>query len=140
MYGLFLDGQTRKATINEVQGLHGKLEFSFRPMTFDDVERCEAALLGFGVSETQKKTAFVRGVIAKHVTDWKTDRPVSLDSISMLHPRIVNRLYLIVTGRDPGDGPFDGGKADEDEYVRQIMELQAGKTPGQVFEETAVKN
>lgn len=100
------DGYSQSAYIAAVPNLHPALRFKFRPMLTEDRDTITDALQSKNVAETHKTLvgAMVSRVVSWSATNSKGEPlPVDAVSIRRLRPRLFDRMYYIVTGRESGD-------------------------------------
>jgi hypothetical protein len=131
----FVDGQTRGFYLAESPQLHPAVSGEFRPMTFEQIEQVEM-LLDKHKNEFAKRAAAVIGAIARQLVSWDIDAGTTVDVVKRLHPRLINKLYLIVVGRDGGDLPPSATADELEEFSRELI----SGNPGNDREESTVKN
>ena len=99
---LINDGHTRKGRINAVPGLHGQLDFEFRPMLAADVEAFEAMLDKAKAGRAQVE--LIAALVAKQLVSWsEPENPKEQASILRLPHPVLLRLRYIVQGLRPSD-------------------------------------
>ena len=138
----FVDGQTRQFWINAFERSHPALSGEFRPTTYHENEQIDSTLGRFRADEHAKRATAIVGIVARQLVSWDVpDATPTVDFVRRLHPRLVNRLFLIITGRDICDPPPGEAAADEvDEFTRELLASDGGENVGMVRAEDAVKN
>lgn len=100
------DGYTEQGYIAPVEGLHGALEFTFRPILparRDAVARNDGE--GFVTAAAKE--------LAKAIKSWSASAggkalPVTEHNIRSAKPRLFDRLWLVVAGYQPSDAKDAG--------------------------------
>ena len=123
MQNLISDGYTEPGYIAAREGMHGELRFAYRPMLPEQVDEV-AAILDQGNVARSHET--VRGVLVRQLQEWSESEPVSAASLRKLRPALWNRLYLIVSGRQPSDPDPKATPEQRSEWLADVLE--AGKT------------
>jgi len=137
---VFVDGQNRPFFCAAAERLHGQLSGEFRPALHEDCERYDASIKKVPRDEHGKTAAVVAGVIAKHLVSWSVTEKPTAENIRRLHPILFNRLYLIVTGRDPGDAPpVEAPTGEFDEFTNELIAAGGGAV-GVEREVSTIKN
>ena len=126
MQNFISDGYTEPGYIAAVDGMHGELRFTYRPMLPEEVDQIQAVLDQENVARSHEA---IRGVLVRQVKTWSDALPVTADSLRTIRPALWNRLYLIVSGRQPSDPDPTATPEQRSEWVANVLE--AGKT-GQV--------
>lgn len=101
------DGYTRSAYIAPVLNLHGEVRFKFRPMIHETREKLNESLQNAKtILDAQK---LIIGMISGRVTEWsisgkdKSLLPRDPATVRLLLPRLIERFYAIISGREGGD-------------------------------------
>ncbi len=132
----FVDGQTRPFYFAALPLAYPALSGEYRPMTFEQTEQIEATLSKFRDSDYAKRSTAVIGVIAKQLVSWDVpNAKPTADTIRRLHPRIVNRLYFLVSGKfgEAGDAPpTEAGGEEYDEFTAELLATGEGDRAEQV--------
>jgi hypothetical protein len=138
------DGYTRPGYIEAVERLHDSLEFTYRPMIPEEVDAVDEVVMK---KPAREGNSVVRAAIQQHLVSWsevdEKGEPlrINLQNIRRLPWPVFNRLYKIICGQLPSDPVPDASPAEEDDYVRDLVEAAgSGKTPGQVTDEVDLKN
>lgn len=97
------DGYTRDGYIAAIEGLHGEIAFSFRPLTRDERDAVNVRIGKKAKGETT--TDVMANVICRQVKDWSIADVVALEPgvVKRMHPALVDKLYLIVAGSIASD-------------------------------------
>ena len=137
MENFISDGYTETGFIAAVDGLHGELRFTFRPMLPEEVDEVQAVLDQEHVARSHE---IIRGVLVRHIKSWSDGLPVTADSLRTIRPSLWNRLYLIVSGRQASDPDPKATPQERSSWVNDVLE--AGKTGevGAVRAERDAKN
>lgn len=93
------DGYTQDGYIAEVAGIHGPLEFTFRPMLVETRDKLDRGFLQ-GSADSHKAA---REEIARRLVKWSLDKEHSAANIGRLRPPVFDKLYAIVSGRIASD-------------------------------------
>lgn len=118
------DGYTRRARINAVAGLHGRLDFAFRPMLPRDCEDLEARITTLmNRGDNKGASNLVASVLENHITEWdvrlrdKSVAKISADSLARLMPGLFTKMKLIVQGAKATDTREDWSAEEWQEYA-----------------------
>ncbi|MFI4875951.1 MAG: hypothetical protein ACIALR_11455 [Blastopirellula sp. JB062] len=93
------DGYFEQGHIDALSGVHGPLDFVFRPMIHADKEAYFAAARAPGATPSAVMAQFV----AEHVRSWSLARPLDSANLQRLRPRLLERLFHIVMGESASD-------------------------------------
>lgn len=103
------DGYTCDACISQVDGIHGTLEFTYRPMTHEERDQVARALAA--QNNAKSATEILAKVIAEHVTGWNIPADISIANVKRIVPNLFDKLYSVVAGSRPSDPlPASGDK------------------------------
>lgn len=101
------DGYTRSGYIAPVLNLHGEVRFKFRPMIHETREKLNESLQNSKtVLDAQK---LIVGMISGRITEWsicgkdKSGLTIDANTVRRLLPRLIERFYAIISGREGGD-------------------------------------
>ncbi len=139
---LIRDGYTEHGYIREEERLYPALRFQFRPLTFAERDAVASSITGKSPSESAEM--FCKAVVA-HVTKWDAVEdnkalPIDLETVRLMRPNLVDRLYNIISGRLCGDYDKEAPQAPQEKMDSALKSALYGKPPGQVKEERAEKN
>lgn len=95
------DGYSEQGHIAALAGVHGPLDFVYRPMIHADKEAYYELAKRPGVSPT----AAIAESVAAHVRQWSLARPIAVEQVVRLRPRLLERLFYIVMGEIASDLP-----------------------------------
>jgi hypothetical protein len=138
MQNFISDGYTELGYIAAVDGMHGKLRFTFRPLLPEEVDEVQAVLSQDNVARSHE---IIRGVLVRQVKSWSDDLPVSADSLRTIRPSLWNRLYLIVSGQQPSDPDPEATAEERSGWVQDVLESgRTGQAVGQARAERDAKN
>lgn len=101
------DGYTCDACIAEVDGIHGELVFSYRPMTHDEREQIAQRLSELPKGQTS--TRVLAEAIAHHVVKWNIPLDLTGEKVARLLPALFDKIYAVIAGMRKSD-PLPGGK------------------------------
>lgn len=95
------DGFTQRGYIKAVEGLHGELRFTFRPMLPEDVEVLEAFRDRYGVTSPDKARAKIAIETFKRLAGWSVmadgkPLPLSEGNVRRMRMPLQSKLYHIV--------------------------------------------
>lgn len=119
---LIRDGQTRRARINPEAGLHEGLEFAYRPMLPEEVERAD-----FEIDKQEKKekpegmSHVVSGELAKRLVEWSEEAKPTFESVRRLPQPLLIRAFRIVQRREASDLPDRPSGEEADEYLADLI-------------------
>lgn len=123
------DGCTDEGYIKEDRGLHGALEFSYRPMLPEEqsgIANIIAKQDGKRAVRTQSE-AIARKLISWGLTHEGKEIPITADAIRRLRPMLFSRLYLVVAGLRPSDArPGEGEDSDESDGEQTLDDIMEG--------------
>lgn len=109
------DGFVQPGYLEEIEGLHGEIRFSYKPMIpekADEIDRQVKALRERG--EPSKASRLESKTIADQLTDWDLKVAPSESACRRLrNPLLRTKLYLIVIGARPSDVDPDWMPSDE---------------------------
>ncbi len=138
------DGFTRGGFIKEVDGLHGELRFTFRPML---PEERNAVRRLVGTEKGDKGDVILRTAIADHLVDWSAaddegrSIKVGPEGVRRLPPSLYDRLYLIVSGMDASDPDPEATSEVETGYAAALKKaVETGHAVGDVATALQQKN
>lgn len=137
------DGYELDFYVAAVPQLHGAIRGKYRPLTVDERDTIREII-------NSKKAAdynpAIRKMLMEKVTEWDVrrpdakpgDRPVDVTAATLkgLHPKLFDKLYLIVSGDRASDVPPELTPKEELSYAERLMQHGEGKSP----EAEAVKN
>ena len=112
----YRDGQSRKACVEAVKGIHEGLAFTYRPMLGEEVEHVQNL-----VAKQEPKTGYrlVCQELAERIVEWSEDAEINFDNVMHLPYVLAMAAYRIVLGVRPSDPiPGDTGEQDGDEDER----------------------
>lgn len=138
------DGYTQQAFVAALPNVHPALRFKFRPMLAEDRDTINDALGRMDVAASHKA---VVGAMATRIVSWSATKadgtalPVDATSIRALRPRLFDRLYSIISGREGGDSDPEQAaanyRADADAALQAAIE---GRRPADAREAIDEKN
>ncbi len=138
MQNFINDGYTETGFVAAVDGMHGELRFTYRPMLPEEVDAVQAVLDQDNVARAHEA---IRGVLVKQVKGWSDKLPITADSLKTIRPLLWNRLYMIVAGRSPSDPDPNATPEESSGFVRDILEAgRTGQSVGEVRAEADAKN
>lgn len=121
---LYRDGYTRKVKLKGERGLYGDAEFELRPMLVEDRDE----LTDFVSKNPPKKfNPVIRAKMAAHVVAWNaTDQaglavPITPDAFRKMPPRLYDRLYWVLIGREAGDFDSEATDEEQDDYAKRVL-------------------
>lgn len=101
------DGYTLSRRIKRVRGLHGSLEFAFRPLIAEERDEFRQTYKG---SPSNQMNAALRALLAGQIVSWDAKDPktglalpVNAETVRRLHPVVYDKVYFIVCGDEPGE-------------------------------------
>lgn len=99
------DGFTQSGYIKEEEGVHGELEFMFRPMIPEEshVSQSKTERLLRIHDKEHKAIQHMAKDLATRVTEWSDDDPITVDTLRRTRPALLWKLYRVVTGEDASD-------------------------------------
>lgn len=121
MPSIIEDGYTADGYIAEIPGLHGSMDFKYRPMLPETRDRCQRAMVD--VAKGHKES---REQIKRHLVEWDvkrgdgTDAPITVEMVGRLQPLLQDKLYSIVAGNMPSD-PRPEGVAEKVPAVEESL-------------------
>lgn len=133
MLGGFIDdGYTEAGFIRAEPGLFDcDLRFAYRPML---PEERDSVAEGIERRKAHEAVQLVARTIAAHVSEWDLRDakgepvPVGERTIRRLRPRLFDRLYFVISGRQPSDPdptkPGAGQDQEGDSYAERLMRAQ----------------
>lgn len=131
------DGYTVTRKIRAQRGLHGSLEFAFRPLVAEQRDEFRQQFRG---ADSNKMNAALRNLLSRQIVSWdvkdpKTGAalPIAEDTIRRLHPKLYDAMYFVICGDEPGDLPENATEREKSDFLREI---ENGGNAG----ETAQKN
>jgi len=148
------DGYTRQGFIKGNGDLHPDVKFSYRRILYDDRDEV------FRSGSTRAKTSrafntLLRNLVLKHMDDWDLkydanhpnealrgkDMPLTEENLRTEVPsELWDRLYNIVSGREPSDLQESAGKEEVSDLVRELEAMSAGQHPGDETAAADAKN
>lgn len=138
------DGYTQRGYIEASEGKHGPLAFTFRPMLPEERDAVEEVL---AIRPAREGSQVAAAAVAHALFEWDLrdengcPLPVGLDCVRRLRPSLFDKLYAVVSGREPSDPPPQQTAAEEQDYVVRLLEAAgAGRTPQEWGEEADRKN
>ena len=138
------DGHTLTGWINEIPGLHPRIEFSYRRLTCEEFGEYLQKVERFTEVQAQR---LIAAHLAARITRWDvTDdkgQPVEIKEEIMrkLVRTLAQRLWRVVAGLEGPDGLVGQAKSDEDADFRAACEAaRSGKALALVEEEQQRKN
>lgn len=145
---VFRDGQTIKARINPVDGLHGGLLFERRPMLAAEVEETEAQIAKATPRQAAEITAMVittKLVSWSEVDDKGSPLPINAKNVGGLPYQLLVRTYRIIAGLAPSDVHRDDlemtGPDEAAAYIAKLREsAERGMSVGAVEQAATEKN
>ncbi len=100
------DGYTQTGHINPIEGLYGEVSFQFRPMLYEQRQRVREMLRAAANDEA---THVLSAAICQQVLSWNLPRELKPANVRRLRPKLLDRIYLIVSGHEPSD-PLPSGE------------------------------
>ena len=112
------DGYTKEGYVAAVPGLHPAVRFHYRPMVGDQSIHWRD---GFLLKPTETRKLVPAAALSdRHLVSWDIKHPttgelvpVSLENITRLQPRVLERMFMIVTGFERSDEDPDRARPDE---------------------------
>lgn len=125
MYVYIEDGYTRRARISAIAGLHGQLDFEYRPMLPAEVEELEGRISTLVARGDHRAASnMVAAAIAEKLTEWDVKLrksreavPINSQAVARLPVGLFTKLKLVIQGGRASD-PRDDWSADEWEEYR----------------------
>ncbi|MCC9608518.1 hypothetical protein LOC68_09870 [Blastopirellula sp. JC732] len=93
------DGYFETGHISALDGVHGELHFVYRPMIHADKEAYYELAKRADVAPTTAIATFV----TRHLQEWSLARPIEVEQVERLRPRLLERLFYIVMGEIASD-------------------------------------
>lgn len=138
------DGHTITAWVNEMLNLYPRVQFTYRPMTTSEVAEYVDAV---GQMKEKEAQQLIAAHLASRISKWDVQdakgqpAPLSEAVTVALNPRLSQRLWGIVSGREGPDGIVGQGKTDAKASFNAALEAaRSGKPLAQAAEETQRKN
>lgn len=120
----YRDGYTRRVFLKGEPGLYGDVEIEMRPMLVEERDQLQS------VVQSKPPAVFnaaIRAELAKRIVSWNAtdDRgqavEVNAANVGRVPPKLYDRLYWVMTGRDAGD-PLPGATDGEsDDYLKNLI-------------------
>jgi|LakMenEpi03Aug12_release.lakeMendotaPanAssembly.Ray.scaffolds.fasta_scaffold309422_2 hypothetical protein len=98
---LIRDGIAQEGYIAEVEGIHGELSFTYRPMLGQKADLYTDMVAK--EPNAEKAYLFVCDIVADHVTGWSEAVPPSKDSMRCLKQKLLVAMYRIIRGDRASD-------------------------------------
>ncbi|TWT30718.1 hypothetical protein [Blastopirellula retiformator] len=107
------DGYDQEGFIAQVAGVHGPIEFTYRPMIQADRQSHYDLVI-------KKKLPADRAMaktVSKHLQSWSLERDPTPENLAKLRSPILEKLHAIISGEAPSEaGEGDGlTSAEQDE-------------------------
>ncbi len=135
---------TQDGFIAASPGLHGELQFTYRPFLMEDRARYMVQVEKLPLAQQYGKAAAELG---KRLASWSLENPdgtplkITTDNVRRVKPALLDRLWLIVLGIEASDIDPQWDTEQTEEHVEAIEEAAAAPAPiGDVLEEKAAKN
>ena len=148
------DGYTRQGFIKGNGDLYPDVSFTYRRILYDDRDEV------FSSGPTRAKTArafntLLRNLVLKHMVDWDLkyddehpnkalrgqEMPLTEENLRTEVPSALwDRLYSIVSGREPSDLKDSADKEEVSDLVRELEAMSAGQHPGDAGAADDAKN
>ncbi|PQO45866.1 hypothetical protein [Blastopirellula marina] len=104
------DGYCEQGHIAALAGVHGPLDFVYRPMIHADKEAYYEQAKRPGV----RPTVAIAHFVAQHLHQWSLSRPIVAAEVERLRPRLLERLFYIVMGEIASDLPGAAKGSDQE--------------------------
>lgn len=138
------DGYTETAVLRGLLGVYPRVEFTYRPLTIEEIVNYESAAEKFAGMQLRRLAA---RCITSHVKRWdledykKEPLPIADEVVMKLKEPLFNRLFNVITGRQPPDeSPGQTELAQSVSLDDALASLDSGRPLQSVREDRERKN
>lgn len=127
------DGYTEPAYIKAMNGVHGEIRFTYRPMLIQEQSKATAEAAEAGRAKPERYDRVCAERLAKHLLSWSIrgadGRPLAIEVNTLLRikPMVFLRLWAIVLGTQASD--IDPEWSEEQEAETAADGDDAGPAP-----------
>jgi hypothetical protein len=122
----FRDGYTRRARINAAPGLHGELNFSYRPLLVD--QRDDITKLVLDKRQTTKQVYdAMSSMMAGQITQWDASAErdgeevaINAANVRRLPPALFDRVFDVICGAKPHDLPDEPTPDEVSDFIKGL--------------------
>ncbi len=137
------DGYTERAWLNELAGVYGRVEFSYRPMLQEEiVAYAQSSKAKTGMDLRQ----FVAALLSHKLKEWDLRDgkgvvvPITAGNLLRVKERLFMRLWDVVSGDAAPDGVLDRDDAESAAAAQDLLTAaQTGRPVSEVREERQKK-
>ena len=118
------DGYTQEGYIASVEGVHGSLSFTYRPLIVEQRDAIDDVTIRQGGAKGSRACA---AALAQQVSKWDLCKgnaePVQIESANLtkVRPALFDKLYAIVAGRRPSDPRPTSTKSEDKDYITTLL-------------------
>jgi hypothetical protein len=138
------DGYTERAFLAELPGIHGRVEFGYRPLLQEEIVAYETASKG---RQGMQLREFVAGLLAAKLKSWDLRDgkgqvvAITAPHLLRLKERLFLRLWAVVSGQEAPDGTLDRDDDETRAAAEDLLEAaRRDRSVAEVREERLRKN